>query len=136
MDLNLISGDGGDWQSQIGGAIARALEATPIDHKSELRCFREVMVNAPKSVSALLGTPLSEDRLQSLLEVEAFETVAREFSDVEQIEFMVSRRSDAFFLAVITVPDIEQDFVGDASSEAFAYSIALARAASFIASNE
>ena len=135
MDLNLISGDGGDWESQVGAAIARVLEAKPADHEWELRRFREVMANAPKSVSALLGTPLPEDRLQSLLEVQAFESAAREFSDVEQIEFMVSRRSDAFYLAVITVPDIEQDFVGDASSEAFAYCIALARAASFIASN-
>ena len=135
MDVNLISDGNGDWESQIGAAISRAVDAQASDHDGELRRFRTVMASAPDVVHAKLGAPLSEDRLQQLLNTQAFETAAREFADVEQIQFMVSRRSDAFYLAVITVPGIEQDFVGDASTEAFAFAVALARAGAFIATS-
>ena len=133
MDLNLSSEGGGDWESQICDAISRALDAKASEQEGELRQFRTVLANAPDVVHAKLGMPLSEDRLLQLLDTKAFETAAREFADVEQIQFMVSRRSDAFYLAVITVSGIDQDFVGDASTEAFAFAVALARAGSFIA---
>ena len=135
MDVSLITDGNGNWESQIGATISRALDGQASDHHDVLLRFRSVMASAPDVVHAKLGKPLSEDRLQQLLDTQAFETAARECADVERIQFMVSRRSDDFYLAVITVPGIEQDFVGDASTEAFAFAIALARAGSFIATS-